>query len=77
MNAFQFNLKLACEFKWTPYCFYLFPFISESGSSVMMVLGNPSMVTALAGNKADLEEKRKVETEASIINLFPDFFLMS
>lgn len=41
-----------------------------------MVLGNPSMVTALAGNKADLEEKRKVETEASIIYLFPDFFFL-
>lgn len=25
--------------------------------------GNPNMVTALAGNKADLEEKRKVSTE--------------
>lgn len=25
--------------------------------------GNPNMVTALAGNKADLEEKRKVATE--------------
>ncbi|KAG6515508.1 hypothetical protein ZIOFF_025932 [Zingiber officinale] len=27
--------------------------------------GNPDMVTALAGNKCDLEEKRKVPTEAS------------
>ncbi|XP_072966838.1 ras-related protein RHN1 [Typha angustifolia] len=27
--------------------------------------GNPNMVTALAGNKADLEDKRKVTTEAT------------
>jgi len=36
----------------------------------VFVLGNPNMVTALAGNKADLEEKRKVATEASVINMF-------
>ncbi|OAY65651.1 Ras-related protein Rab5, partial [Ananas comosus] len=30
--------------------------------------GNPNMVMALAGNKADLEEKRKVATEASFMN---------
>ncbi|KAG6515463.1 hypothetical protein ZIOFF_025875 [Zingiber officinale] len=29
--------------------------------------GNPNMVTALAGNKCDLEDKRKVQTEVTIL----------
>lgn len=32
--------------------------------------GNPNMVMALAGNKADLEEKRKVTAEVCIFSLF-------
>ena len=31
-----------------------------------LISGNPNMVMALAGNKADLEDKRKVTVEASI-----------
>jgi len=31
------------------------------------VAGNPNMVVAFAGNKADLEDKRKVTAEVSII----------
>ena len=31
--------------------------------------GNPNMVMALAGNKADLEDKRKVTAEVSAISL--------
>ncbi|KAG6466291.1 hypothetical protein ZIOFF_075900 [Zingiber officinale] len=30
-------------------------------------IGNPNMVTALAGNKCDLEDKRKVQTEVTIL----------
>lgn len=32
----------------------------------MVIIGNPNMVMALAGNKADLEEKRKVTPEVRI-----------
>lgn len=32
-----------------------------------MHAGNPNMVTTLAGNKADLEDKRKVTAEASLL----------
>jgi hypothetical protein len=35
-----------------------------------VVAGNPNMVVALAGNKADLEDKRKVTTEVSAIFYF-------
>lgn len=38
-----------------------------------VVAGNPNMVVALAGNKADLEDKRKVTTEVSAIFFF-NFF---
>ena len=33
---------------------------------LLLLLGNPNMVTALAGNKADLLDARKVTAEASI-----------
>jgi hypothetical protein len=46
-----------------------------------VVAGNPNMVVALAGNKADLEDKRKVTTEVSAIFFFfycySTFFYMS
>lgn len=35
------------------------------------ILGNPNMVRALAGNKCDLEDKRKVTTEVTPV---PDKF---
>jgi hypothetical protein len=35
-----------------------------------VVAGNPNMVVALAGNKADLEDKRKVTAEVSTIFQF-------
>jgi hypothetical protein len=31
------------------------------------IAGNPNMVVAFAGNKADLEDKRKVTAEVSVI----------
>lgn len=37
--------------------------------------GNPNLVMALAGNKADLEDKRKVSAEASNFCLVLCFFI--
>lgn len=42
--------------------FEIIEFVSLLG---ILVAGNPNMVTALAGNKADLEDKRKVSAEVS------------
>lgn len=36
---------------------------------LVVVSGNPNMVMALAGNKADLEDKRKVTAEVSNITV--------
>lgn len=33
---------------------------------MLAIVGNPNMVMALAGNKCDLEDKRKVTAEVSI-----------
>lgn len=38
--------------------------------------GNPNLVMALAGNKADLEDKRKVSAEASDFCLILCFLLV-
>lgn len=38
--------------------------------SFWFVAGNPNMVVALAGNKADLEDKRKVTAEVSTVFSF-------
>ena len=35
----------------------------------MINIGNPNMVVALAGNKADLEDKRQVASEVSSTSL--------
>lgn len=50
------------------FFFFLFFTSSEhvSQSADFGFPGNPNMVMALAGNKADLEEKRKVTADVSI-----------
>ena len=41
--------------------------MQQSCTHFGVVTGNPNMVMALAGNKTDLEDKRKVTTEVSTV----------
>ena len=43
--------------------------MQQSCTHFGVVTGNPNMVMALAGNKTDLEDKRKVTTEVSTVFL--------
>ena len=43
--------------------------MQQSCTHFGVVTGNPNMVMALAGNKTDLEDQRKVTTEVSTVFL--------
>jgi hypothetical protein len=56
-----------------PYVNIPYLIVSSMCTHSGLIAGNPNMVVAFAGNKADLEDKRKVTAEVSIIvfSVFP------
>lgn len=72
-NLMNCTFQVLCNFlplksRWLRWFFWV---ASLSHMAVFgLYTGNPNMVMALAGNKADLEEKRKVTAEVSAISLF-------
>lgn len=53
---------------WTCFSFIYLFILNSLLPSLLLSLGNSNMVMALAGNKSDLVDARKVETEASTFN---------
>lgn len=52
------------------FLYYYFNFIVWICADLELCVGNPNMVMALAGNKADLEDKRKVAADVSCFSIY-------